>query len=90
MYRGKLKTFYQEPSFSIENPVTTKSIRPKVISKLGWADRIVFMLAKAGWYNGNPSAIYSAPFDEVMNAFYYEQMIRQYEEKSIELNREQK
>jgi len=48
------------------------------------------MLAKAGWYNGNPSAIYTAPFDEVMNAFYYEQMIRQYEEKSIELNREQK
>ena len=49
---------------------------------------MVYLLAKAGWYNGNPSAIYSAPVDDVVNAYHYEIFTRQYEMADFELNKQ--
>lgn len=46
------------------------------------------MLAKAGWYNGNLSAVMQAPIDEVIDALYYEKMTHDYEKAYIELNKE--
>lgn len=46
------------------------------------------MLAKAGWFNGNPSAIDNTPVDEVINAYHYEIFCREYEMTEFELNRE--
>lgn len=47
------------------------------------------MLAKAGWYNGNPSAIYAAPIDEVMKSYHFEIMARQYKNTSYEMSKKQ-
>lgn len=46
------------------------------------------MLAKAGWFNGNPSAVDNAPIDEVINAYYYEVFCREYERTAYELNKD--
>ena len=35
-------------------------------------DYIVLMLAKAGWWGGNPSVISLTPVDEVLRAYYFE------------------
>lgn len=45
------------------------------------------MLAKAGWFNGNPSTIDSAPVDEVINSYHYEIFSRNYDAACIELNK---
>jgi hypothetical protein len=46
------------------------------------------MLAKAGWYNGNPSAVMQAPTDEVIDALYYEKMTKELEKAFYEMNKE--
>ena len=48
------------------------------------------MLAKAGWWNSSPSTILEAPTDEVINAYFYEVFMREYEQTYIELNRDTK
>lgn len=48
------------------------------------------MLAKAGWFNGNPCEIDKSPVDEVINAYHYEIFCRNYEQTAIELNKENK
>lgn len=48
------------------------------------------MLAKAGWFNGDPSAVDTAPINEVINAYHYEVFCREYEATEIELNRADK
>lgn len=47
------------------------------------------MLAKAGWWGSNPTRIFNAPADEVINAYHYEIFTREFEQTYIELNREQ-
>jgi hypothetical protein len=46
------------------------------------------MLARAGWYNSDPSTVEAAPVDKVIKSYYYELFCRDYEKASIELNRE--
>lgn len=46
------------------------------------------MLAKAGWYNGNPSAVMLAPIDEVIDVINYEKMTHDYEKAYFEMNKE--
>lgn len=48
------------------------------------------MLAKAGWWNSDPSAISNAPADDVLNAYDYEMFCRDYEITEFELNKENK
>ena len=49
---------------------------------------MVFALAKSGWYGGNPTLIYNAPIDEVILAYQYEIMTRDYEITDIIMNME--
>jgi len=51
---------------------------------------IIYTLAKARWYGGNPSAIYAAPIDEVMKSFHFENMTRQYKNTLLEMNKADK
>ena len=51
---------------------------------------MVYSLAKANWYGGNPSNIYKAPIDEVILAYQFEVMSRDYEITDIMINMEQK
>ena len=48
------------------------------------------MLAKAGWFNGNPSTVDKTPVHEVINAYHYEIFCREYEATEIELNKAEK
>jgi hypothetical protein len=48
------------------------------------------MLARAGWYWGDPGAVMRAPADEVVAAAQYETFINDYEATVIEINREGK
>jgi len=45
------------------------------------------LLAKAGWYGGNPSAIYAAPIDEVFKSYDFEIMSRQFKSTKIEMSK---
>lgn len=45
------------------------------------------MLAKAGWFNGNPSTIDAAPVDVVIYSYHYEMFSRKYDAACIELNK---
>ena len=45
------------------------------------------MLAKAGWFGGNPSTVNNAPVDVVIKAFQFEIMTREFESTSYELNK---
>jgi len=47
---------------------------------------MVYTLAKAGWYSSNPSLIYNTPIDEVILAYQYEIMARDFESTEIAMN----
>lgn len=49
---------------------------------------MVYSLAKAQWYSGNPTLIYNAPIDEVILAYQYEVMARDYEITDIAMSTE--
>ncbi len=49
---------------------------------------MVYSLAKAQWYGGNPTLIYNAPIDEVILAYQYEVMARDYEITDIAMSTE--
>ena len=38
----------------------------------------MYALAQAGWYGGNPTLIYNSPIDDVLMAYQYEIMVKQY------------
>ena len=71
----------------MENPYTDRENCPTVKFTVSKEEFMIFTLAKAGWYNGNPSAIYSAPIDEVIKSFQFEVMARQYKNTLIEMNK---
>lgn len=48
---------------------------------------MVLMLAKAGWYGGNPSAILSTPIDWVIKSYHFENFINKYQNAEIEMSR---
>ena len=73
----------------MENPHSDGGNSPVVKSSVDKEDFMVYTLAKAGWYGGNPSAIYSAPIDEFFRAFHFEIMTRQYKNTYMELNKAQ-
>ena len=74
----------------MENPSTERQLCPTVKFTVNKEEFIIFTLAKAGWYGGNPSTIYIAPVDEVMKAYHFEIMTRQYKTTAMELNKAQK
>ena len=72
----------------MENPTRETRQEPTVKYSVGYIDIIVFTLAKAGWYNGNPSIVYNSPIDEVLQAYQFEIMTKDFEATSIKMNTE--
>ena len=71
----------------MENASTGGENIPTVKYSVSKEEFMIFTLAKAGWYDGNPSAIYAAPIDEFFKAYYFEIMARQFKSTAIELNK---
>ena len=71
----------------MENPSINRENQPSVRINVNKEEFRIYMLAKAGWYNGDPSAIYAAPFDEVMRAYHFEIMARQYKSTMFEMSK---
>lgn len=51
---------------------------------------IALRLAKAGWWQGDPGRTLKAPADEVMAAIQYENFLSEYEQVSLEINKEKR
>ena len=74
----------------MENPYKDNHIRPTVRYNVDKEDVIIYTICKAGWYNGNPSIAYQAPIDEVIKAYQFEILARQYKDTVFELNKAKK
>lgn len=48
---------------------------------------IALRLAKAGWFNGDPSAVLEAPASAVLDALEYERFHAELEDAMYELNK---
>ena len=48
------------------------------------------MLAKGGLYGGNPQTVLNTPVDIVMQSYHFNNFMQDYEEASIQLNKESK
>jgi trans-2-enoyl-CoA reductase len=72
----------------VENPRRETRQKPTVKYDIESIDIIVYSLAKAQWYGGNPSTIYNSPIDEVLLSYQYEIMTRDFEETDIAMNME--
>lgn len=51
---------------------------------------MVLMLAKAGYFSGNPETIYNSRVDLVFQTYYYELFMRDFENTYHEINKEKK
>ena len=60
---------------------------PEFKSNCTIEEYIVLMLAKAGWYGGNPSTILTAPIDWVMKSYHFENFVNKYKNAEMEINR---
>ena len=47
-------------------------------------------LAKSGMYGGNPQTVLDSPVDIVMHSYHFNNFMLDYEDTSIELNKESK
>ena len=48
---------------------------------------MVLMLAKAGYFSGNPEVIYNSPVDLVFKTYQYEMFMRDFENTYHEINK---
>lgn len=71
----------------MENPYKSNELRPTVKYNVDKEDVIIYTICKAGWYNGNPGIAYMAPIDEVIKAYQFEVVARQYKATALELNK---
>lgn len=74
----------------MENPYKGREISPVVRYNVDKEDIIIYTICKSGWYGGNPSLAYQAPIDEVIKAYQYEILARQYKVTALELNKAKK
>lgn len=71
----------------MENPSDGGENYPIVKYSVSREEFMIYTLAKAGWYGGNPSTIYAAPVDEFFKAYYFEIMARQFKNTAFDLNK---
>ena len=92
MLRGKFAPFFQEPVFSVQNPVRgdNSGRRPAIRITADEETKISLILAKSGFYGGDPDKVLDAPIDKVLQAYQYEMFLREYETTARELNKEGK
>ena len=74
----------------MENPYKGRGICPKVSYNVDKEDVIIYTICKAGWYNGNPTIAYNSPVDDVIKAYQFEIVARQYKATALELNKANK
>lgn len=71
----------------MENPHKINQLRPTVRYNVDKEDVIIYTICKAGWYGSNPGLAYQAPIDEVIKAYQFEILARQYKDTVFELNK---
>ena len=71
----------------MENPYKSRELTPKVRYNVDKEDVIIYTICKAGWYGMNPGVAWMAPVDEVIKAYQFEIMARQYRATAFELNK---
>ena len=74
----------------MENPYKGTELHPTVRYNVDKEDVIIYTICKAGWYNSNPSTAYNSPIDEVIKAYQFEILTRQYKATALELNKANK
>lgn len=74
----------------MENPLQHNRVCPKVKYNVDKIDVIIYTICKAKWYSGNPTIAYEAPIDDVIKAYQFEIMVRQYKDMAYELNKDKK
>ena len=74
----------------MENPYKRRENQPIVKYNVSKEDVIIYTICKAGWYNSNPGLAYKAPVDEVIKAYQFEKLTRQYKDTFYELNKAKK
>lgn len=90
MRRGKLAPFFQKSGFRVLNPIKTTRRKPIIEIEVGEDVLMAVSLAKNGFFNGNPELVLNSPVDIVVHTYNFNNFIQDYEETSIELNKEQK
>ena len=80
----------EKPCFYVENPLKESYKYPIIRATVSTDEYIIFMLAKNGWCQSNPTLILSTPADIVMKAYYFEIMTKDYESTFQQLNKAQK
>ena len=89
MRGGKLAPFFQEPCFRVINPIRNNWKLPTIRT----TDRLTYValqIAKSGFFSGNPELVLNSPVDIVLKTYHYINFIQDYEDTSIELNKENK
>lgn len=74
----------------MENAFQSHRVCPKVKYNVSKEDVIIYTICKANWYNGNPTLAYNSPIDDVIKAYQFEIMVRQYKDTAFELNKDKK
>lgn len=74
----------------MEHPYKGRELTPTVRYNVDREDVIIYTICKAGWYSGNPSLAYNAPVDEVIKAYQFEILVRQFKATAYELNKAKK
>ena len=88
MYKGEFGAFFQEFGWSVCYPRSFERVSPKINVTVDDLTSIVFSLARKGYWGGNPTEIWNAPVEDVINAYNYEAFIVTYQETEMLINEE--
>lgn len=69
---------------------TGETRKPKITVTGDLETIIANVLAKEGWYGGNPLTVFASPVDIVLHSYHYEIFTREYQSSYNELNKVQK
>lgn len=72
----------------MENPYRNRENCPNIQIGVSKEDYIIYIICKAGWFNGNPTIAYNSPIDDIMKAYQFEMFSRDYKNTLMEMNKE--
>ena len=82
--------FFQEPQFRVTSKVQSDRRTPSTRITASEDIMIALTLAKGGMFGGNPQTVLDSPVDIVMHSYHFTNFMQDYEEASIQLNKESK
>ena len=91
MLRGKLAPFFQEPKFRIVKSSSVSRFRyPK--AKITASDelQIALALVRSNYYGGDLENVFAARVDAVLDTYYYDAFMKDYEVLFTEINKDLK